>query len=396
MMRTLVVVRSLKMGGMERVAVNLADAFAEAGHDSHLVSLRRVENPLRPEHAAVTQHQLSLSRWARLTGVGLVFELIARLILNPLLQRSVYLGTGIMGGVVFWLWLKLFERKHGKVDRLVFRGVGTFEQLWSFHDSRARYVLENIMQAKGKVSEQGVSTSSFKHRCWLLGRKLFGRCLLYKRALVTVSSGVADSLREAMGIWHFQPASLQVITNPCPLQSIRQRMLEPQSAVPEGDYLISVGRLVPAKDHALLLRAYARSGVMLPLVLVGDGQERQRLQQLADDLGITHRVIFAGQQDNPYPWMHHARLFVLTSRFEGMGIVLFEALACGTPVLSVDCPGGIRDVLKGELEGSIVERSEEALAEGLRQHVIGDKPPIRDAWLDDFLPERVAEAFLAS
>ncbi|MGO2132790.1 MAG: glycosyltransferase [Halomonas sp.] len=395
-MRTLVVVRSLKMGGMERVAVNLADAFAEGGHDSHLLSLRSVENPLSPEHSAVTQHLLPLNRWTRFTGLGLVFELFARLILNPLLQRSVYLGTGIMGGAVFWLWLKLFERKHGKVDRLVFRGVGTFEQLWSFRDNRARYVLENVMQAKGKINEQSLSTSSLKYRFWLLGRKLFGRCLLHKRALITVSSGVADSLREAMQVWHFQPTSLQVITNPCPLQSIRQRMLEHQPAIPEEPYLISVGRLVPAKDHALLLRAYARSGVMLSLVLVGDGQERQRLQHLADELGVAERVVFAGQQDNPYPWMHHARLFVLTSRFEGMGIVLFEALACGTPVLSVDCPGGIRDILKGELEDNIVERSEEALAEGLRQHVVGDKPPIRDAWLDDFLPERVAEAFLAS
>ncbi|WP_027966951.1 glycosyltransferase [Halomonas halocynthiae] len=395
-MRTLVVVRSLKMGGMERVAVNLADAFAEAGHDSHLLSLRKVANPLRPERAAVTQHLLPLNRWARYTGVGVLFELIARLLLNPLLKRSVYLGTGIMGGAVFWLWLKVFERKYGKVDRIVFRGAGTFEQLWTFRDSRGRYVLENVMQAKEASGGRRFTASGGVGWLSSLGRKLFGRCLLHKRDLVAVSSGVADSLREAMKIWHFQPASLQVITNPCPLQSIRQRMLEPQPDIPNEPYLVSVGRLVPAKDHALLLRAYARSGVRLPLVLIGDGQERQRLQSLADELEIADRTIFAGQQDNPYPWMHQARLFVLTSRFEGMGIVLFEALACGTPVISVDCPGGIRDILKGELENNIVVRSEDALAEGLRQHVSGSKPPIRDAWLDDFLPERVAEAFLES
>lgn len=391
-MRTLVVVRSLKMGGMERVAVNLADAFAEAGHDSHLLSLRGVENPLCPEHSAVTQHLLLLNRWTRLTGVGLIFELVARLLLNPLLKRSVYLGTGIMGGAVFWLWLKAFERKHGRVDRIVFRGAGTFEQLWSFRDSRARYVLESVMHAKRKGGDHHSNRSMRKH----LGRRLFARCLLHGRHLVAVSSGVADSLRVAMAVWRFQPASLQVIPNPCPLERIRQRMLEPQPAIPDESYLVSVGRLVPSKDHALLLQAYAHSGVILPLVLVGDGQERERLQQLANELGVAPRVIFAGQQDNPYPWMHHARLFVLTSRFEGMGIVLFEALACGTPVLSVDCPGGIRDILKGELEGSIVERSEKALVEGLRQHVIGEKSPMRDAWLDDFLPERVAEAFIAS
>ena len=381
-MRTLVVVRSLKMGGMERVAVNLADAFAEAGHESHLLSLRKVDNPLCPEHPSVRQHHLLVHWWARATLVGLVLELLARLVLNPLLKRSVYLGAGVMGGAVFWLWLKAFERRHGRVDRLVFRGVGTFEQVWTFRDSRARYVLENVLHAKDQ--------SKRNH----LGRRLFARCLLHGRHLVAVSSGVAESLREAMQVWHFQPASLMVIPNPCPLQSIRRSMLEPHPAIPEVPYLVSVGRLVPAKDHALLLRSYARSGVKLPLVLVGDGQERERLQQLADSLGIAERVVFTGQQANPYPWMHQARLFVLSSRFEGMGIVLFESLACGTPVLSVDCPGGIREILKGELEASIVEHSEEALAEGLRQRVIGDKPSIRDAWLDDFRPERIAGAFL--
>lgn len=393
-MRTLVVVRSLKMGGMERVAVNLADAFATSGHESHLLSLYGIDNPLRPEHPLVHQHHLPLRWWARATLIGLALELLARWVLNPLLKRSVYLGAGVMGGAVFWLWLKIFERRYGRVDHLIFRGAGTFEQTWAFRDRRACYVLESVMQASRKISELQVSTNGWKYRLWLLGRKLFGRCLLQNRRLVAVSSGVAESLREAMAVWQFQPASVRVIPNPCPLQSIRSSMHEPQPAIPEEPYLVTVGRLVPPKDQALMLRAYARSGVILPLVLVGAGQERERLQQLTKSLGIAERVIFAGQQANPYPWMHHARLFILSSRFEGMGIVLFEALACGTPVLSVDCPGGIRDILKGELETSVVAHTEEALAEGLRQHVIGDKPPICDAWLDDFRPERVAGAFL--
>ena len=105
-MRTLVVVRSLKMGGMERVAINLADAFAEAGHESHLVSFRPVKTPLRPSHSGVRQHALPLMRWSRLTVIGFCLELIARWVLNPLLKRALFLGTGIMGGVVFraWLW----------------------------------------------------------------------------------------------------------------------------------------------------------------------------------------------------------------------------------------------------------------------------------------------------
>ncbi|UYG01945.1 glycosyltransferase [Halomonas sp. LR3S48] len=379
-MRTLVVVRSLKMGGMERVAVNLADAFAQAGHESHLLSFRRVKKPLAPEHEQVSQHHLALRWWTRATGVGLLLELMARLFLNPFVKRSLFLGSGIMGGVVFRVWLRAFERRYGKVDCIVFRGIGTFELVWTFRDGKACYVLENILH---------VREDSWR-------RRLFARCLYQGRHLVTVSDGVADSVRRAMGVWRFKPVSLRVVYNPCPVGSIRRQMQQPEPDLPEGPYIVNVARLVPAKDQALLLRAYARSGVTLPLVLVGDGQERSRLEVLAKELGIAERVMFAGQRDNPYPWMHHARLFVLSSRFEGMGIVLFEALACGTPVLSVDCPGGIRSVLKGELETSIVPHDENSLATGIHVAIQGEKPSIKEAWLDDFRPEGVANRFLAS
>lgn len=376
-MRTLVVVRSLKMGGMERVAVNLADAFAEAGHESHLLSLRRVERPLAPEQSEVQQHHLALRWWARLTGVGLVLELLVRLFLNPVVKRSLFLGTGVMGGLVFRLWLRAFERRHGRVDRIVFRGIGTFELVWTFRNDRARYVLENILHVQ--------------ERSWR--RRLFARCLYQGRHLVTVTEGVAESVREAMAAWHFRPASLEVIVNPCPVVSIRRQMREPEPDLPDGPYIVNVARMVPAKDQALLLRAYARSGITLPLVMVGEGRERSRLEALARELAIAERVLFAGQRANPYPWMHHARLFVLSSRFEGMGIVLFEALACGTPVLSVDCPGGIREILKGELASCAVPHDEESLAEGIRTAVKGEKPPIKERWLDDFRPETVAARF---
>lgn len=377
-MRTLVVVRSLKMGGMERVAVNLADAFAQAGHESHLLSFRRVKKPLKPEHESVHQHTLALRWWARATVVGFVLELLARLFLNPLIKRSLFLGSGIMGGMVFQIWLWAFEKRHGRVDRIVFRGVGTFEMVWTFRSERACYVLENVMH------DQEVSKR----------QRLFARCLYHGRHLIAVSDGVAESVQTAKQVWQFKPASLRVIYNPCPVESIRRQMMAPTPDIPGKPYIVNVARLVPAKDQALLLRAYSRSGVKMPLVLVGDGQERPRLEVLAKELGIAEQVIFAGQQDNPYPWMHHARLLVLSSRFEGMGIVLFEALACGTPVLSVDCPGGIRSVLKGELESSIVSHDEENLSKGIDEAIQGEKPQILESWLEDFKPEVVANRFL--
>ncbi|MDL4864385.1 glycosyltransferase [Halomonas elongata] len=379
-MRTLIVVRSLKLGGMERVAVNLADSFAAIGHESHLVSFRNVKKPLAPERDDVRVHRLPLIRYVRLTGVGYLLEMLARLFLNPFLSRSLFLATGLMGGTVFRCWLMRFEHQYGKVDRIIFRGHGTFELVWSFRDSRARYVLENIFH------DPAVS--------WR--RRLFSRCLYHRRHLVAVSDGVAQSVHQAMSLWRFSPCSVEVIPNPCPVGSIRKQMLENEPELPKIPYLVNVARLVPAKDHELLLHAYAESKLELPMVVVGDGQQLQCLQQLAASLGVRDKVIFTGSRQNPYPWMRNARLFVLSSRYEGMGIVLSEALACGTPVLSVDCPGGVRQILKGELEKSIVDREVEALAAGMRQAVKGPKPRIREEWLEDFFPQRIANAFLAS
>lgn len=377
-MRTLVVVRSLKMGGMERVAVNLADAFAEVGHESHLLTFRKACRPLSPSRSDVKVHHFSLHWAMRLSLVGAVAEALSRWFLNPLIRRSYFVCPGFLGGYLFRAWLWWFERRHGRVDRIIFRGVGTFEQVWSYRDPRARFVLENLVY----------------RRMTNWRRRLFARCLFQGKHLVAVSRGVAKNVEDAQRALGFTPASLSVIVNPCPLASIRHLMQEPVPEIPDQPYIVNVARLVPAKDQALLLRAYAIAAPEELLVLVGAGQERKRLEALAEELGIRDRVIFAGQQANPYPWMRHARLFVLSSRFEGMGIVLFEALACGTPVLSVNCPGGVREILKGPLESALVPHDAESLAEGIRAVLRGEKPLINDACLEDFQPQTVVARFL--
>ncbi|MFD2191370.1 glycosyltransferase [Pistricoccus aurantiacus] len=377
-LRTLVVVRTLKMGGMERVAVNLADAFAEAGHESHLLFFRKENQALAPEHPRVRVHHFPLHWAQRLSGIGLLLEALSRWLLNPLVRRSHFVWTGGLGGLLLRCWLNRFERRHGRLDRIVFRGIGTFEQVWSFRDDRAYFVLENILRPRG---------SGWK-------RRLYARCLFQGKHLVAVSRGVADTAEQARRSWQFQPASLSVIVNPCPLRSIRQRSLSQEPDLPSEPYIVNVARLVPAKDHALLLRAYARAQPREALVIVGDGGQRRSLEALARELGIAERVYFVGHRDNPYPWMRAARLFVLSSRFEGLGIVLLEALACGTPVLSVDSVGGIREVLKGPLERCIVARDEASLAEGITRALASAPFDIDDAWLQDFQPARVVERFL--
>jgi glycosyltransferase involved in cell wall biosynthesis len=207
---------------------------------------------------------------------------------------------------------------------------------------------------------------------------------------------VRISIEERLRKTGHQPASLRVIFNQCPVENIRSMMLEKDPDIPVEPYILNVARLVPQKGHRRLLEAYAMAAPSELLVIVGDGVLRSSLETLARELGIEDRVRFVGKKQNPYPWMHHARLFVLSSEHEGLPLVLSESLACGTLVVSVDCPGGIRDVLKGELEEFVSEMSALALA-GKISHALAKQPfPIKDEWLADFHESQTVAAFLAA
>ncbi|WP_233266277.1 glycosyltransferase [Cobetia sp. L2A1] len=378
-MRTLVVVRSLKMGGMERVAVNLADSLAAAGHETHMVTWRQRDQVLAPDHGAVQLHMVPIKQRVRRSVSGAVMAFVSRLLLNPLIRRSHFVWVGKAGGEEFSRWLEDFEREHGAVDRIIFRGLGTFELVWGFQDSRARYVLENRIDFKGPHWKQ----------------RLFARCLLQGKHLVAVSDDVAQGAREIASRLNVRPAHVETIVNACPIAQIRQQAMLDEPDIPDEPFILNVARLVCQKDHALLLRAYALANPQERLVIVGAGPKLEELQSLAEQLGISERVIFAGQRANPYAWMRAARLFVLSSRVEGMGIVLMEALACGTPVVSVDCRGGVREILKGELEQAIAPHSAEGLATRMNELLASGGYSVRDEWLEDFCPQTMVRRFLA-
>lgn len=377
-MRTLIVVRTLKIGGMERVAVNLADAFAAQGHDSHLMTFKVRPPQLSPQDARVHVHHFALSRAMWRSGLGGAVDIAAR-IGNVLIRKSYFLPAGWWGGRLFRRELNRLEQQHGRFDRIIFRGMGTFEAIWSFHDPRACYVLENILKMDGQ-------------RDRLAHRK--AHCLFHGKHLVSVSSGVERQVDATLREFGIVPASLRTITNPCPIVDIRRAARSDSPAAEHAPYLLNVARLVPQKNHRLLLQAYALTQTSLPLVIVGDGPLRKELETLAAELGIADRVHFAGRQLNPYPWMLHARLFVLSSSHEGLGIVLLEALACGTPVVSVDCPGGVRDIMHGELAAYLSEMTPEALAARMDETLNAGCYTVDERWLDAFSPAQVTATFL--
>src|SRR3546814_2435399 len=98
----------------------------------------------------------------------------------------------------------------------------------------------------------------------------------------------------------------------------------------------------PQKDFPTLLKAFAllRQEHPAKLIILGDGAGKEGLEALAETLGIRADVAFPGYVANPYAYFRHASLFVLSSAWEGLPNVLIEAMACGCPVVSTDCPSG--------------------------------------------------------
>lgn len=377
-MRTLVVIHSLKMGGMERVAVNLADAFADEGHESHLLACRNHPNDLCPANQSVQLHHFDQFQALMKSIIGIPVFLLSRALLGVLLPRSHFMWVGWLSGWLLKRHIQKLERQHGRFDRIVFRGLGTFKYFWSFRDDRNVYVLENVIH--------------YDRPLWQ--KKLEWKLVFDGRHLACVSSGVMESAEEAFTKGEIKPKSLRVITNPCPVEQINTLAQDTDPDIPTEPYILNVARLVPQKGHELLLEAYARSGINQKLVIVGEGPLRDDLENKARVLGVADRVFFAGKRKNPYPWMKHADLFVLASEYEGLGIVLTEALACGTPILSTDSRGGVRFVFKGELAQYLTPDTPDGLAQGLESTVTKLPIRIKPEWLAPFKSKTVVNAFL--
>lgn len=181
----------------------------------------------------------------------------------------------------------------------------------------------------------------------------------YPRAagLVTMTQGAMRYFAGAM------PRRTWVIPNPA---TIPVSAFNRQS---DGRTIGAVGRLVPQKGFDLLLEAFARVARVLPewrLVLWGDGPDRAALEEQRLRLGLNESVDMPGVTARPAEWITRSDMFVLSSRFEGWGLVVGEAMAAGLPVVSFDCEWGPAEMIEHDKSGILVPNGDtDALAEAM-------------------------------
>jgi glycosyltransferase involved in cell wall biosynthesis len=189
-------------------------------------------------------------------------------------------------------------------------------------------------------------------------------------AVITPSAGVAGELEHYAGL---SPERLYAIPNPIVDDRLQQWAHQPVDEAwfrrSDRPVILGVGALEPRKDFPTLLRAFAQvrgQGYEPRLVILGEGPQRGELAGLAEQLGVADYFWLPGYVSNPYPYMAAAAVFALSSRREGSGAVLVEALACGTPVVSTDCPHGPRETLQhGRVAPLVPVGDPERLADAL-------------------------------
>ena len=188
--------------------------------------------------------------------------------------------------------------------------------------------------------------------------------------LGAVSRGVARAFARLAGV---PEEVFRILPNPIPLERVRRLAQEPLPSLPfsfGAPFFLGVGRLHPNKGWDLILQAFARFLRWVPknpfhLLILGEGGDRQVLENLVRELGLTGRVWFLGHSPNPYAYMLRAKALVMASRYEGLPTVALEALALGLPVIATESEGGLGEALGEGKFGLLVPRNPESLAEGM-------------------------------
>ncbi len=326
----LFVLANLGGGGAERAIVNLANRLDRALFEPHVALFRR-EGPFLADLADdINTYEIQpmekgflAKNWERVRGLCRIYHAI-----KPALIMSVLWQTNVV--TLFAATLCRF---------------------------RCPIVINEQVAPK-----ENLASEWHRYLFWPLAG------FLYRRAarIVTISQGISNELAERLSL---PRSSVAVIPNPVDVDRVRAAA-EAEVAPPrEGrPLLVAVGRLTPQKDFPTLLRAVAQVVLTLPvdLLLIGEGPERSNLGVLIAELQLQPYVRLIGFQSNPYMYMKQAQLFILSSRWEGFGNVLVEAMALGVPVIATDCPYGPREILEDGKYGVLVPiGDEEALAQAI-------------------------------
>lgn len=331
-MKVLFVLPNIAVGGVERVRLALIEYFSARGIECRLALRRRRGELLEHACELVTVEELAPR------GLHQFVPSLVRLIKREQPTHVVTAFTDV--GALTWASLRLAN-------------------------SRAKLV--HTVDASDAMTDSGVW--SVGRLRFLLHRRIVE--FVYRRAdmIVAVSDGVRV---EVVSDYAIDSRRVAMLYNPVVPDAMLgwQRMLANRL---DGPYrIVAIGRLAHQKGFDILIRALARVPGSWQLSIWGEGTERPKLAELIAALGLQERIQLHGYTSEPFHAMRGSDLFVMPSRYEGLGNVLIEALACQCQIVASDCPHGPREILQDGLLGELVPIEDvDALAGAIERTMAG-------------------------
>lgn len=327
-MRITLVISSLWGGGAERVLSVLANGWAEQRHEVSILTFEEEEGPTHPLRAAIKLRRLGLLRQSHSFSQGLFVNMRRIRVLRRAIRES-------RPNLVI-----SFMDQTNVLTVLATRGLGV-----------PVIISERTSPRRPKVS-----------RVWATLCRL---CYPLADVLVCQTPG---------GLAGFQAlARVRGVAIPNPI-AVPDTPTGQKNGRP-GLAMVAMGRLIQEKGFDLLLDAFARVAGLHPdwfLTIIGKGPLRSQLEEQSNTLGIGTRVHFAGELTDPFSVLRAADLFVLSSRFEGFPMALAEAMACGLPVVSFDCPEGPHDIVRDGIDGILVPPEDVASLAAVMARLMSD------------------------
>jgi len=376
--------------GIGRFMVNLAHALFDKGHRVDLVMgrkegdyLNEIPAGIRTVNLAVKSPLQALGSLTRVHGDAMA---LAKMILAP---KSHWV-LGAIPGLARYL---IREQPQVMISAMDYPNIAAI-----LARDASRVSTKLILTVHIDISAK-VANNQQSHRIRTFP-KVARRFYPKSDAIVAVSKGVAKDWSKMLNL---PPDRITTIYNPVITPELKDDLameyacdwLTPGSP----PVILSVGKLHPQKDFFTLLRAFARVRKVINtrLIILGEGEQRVKLLKQAQDLGISDDFYLPGFVKNPFSYMAKASVFVLSSAWEGLSMVLIEALACGCPVVSTDCPSGPAEVLENGHFGPLVPVGDDAaLAEAIF-HCIKN-PPNKNILIargQEFSSEHAAEEYIA-
>ncbi|MGP4713582.1 MULTISPECIES: glycosyltransferase [unclassified Psychrobacter] len=345
------VIKCLQGGGAERVVLTLGQGFYELGFEVHIVRIRpRIEYELNPN----LNYHLLRNRFKP-------FRLI------PGEERRDKVYAQVLDHYI--------SNKIGHPD-IILSNLDRADSILSYSKlPNIIYVIHNTLSLLHKFGQTALAKQTQERFVEIYS----------KHPCACVSQGVEKDFLHNFG--DITPTT--AIYNPIDRDNIQKQA---NAFVPDHqNYIIHVGSFKEAKRHDVLLKAYAKTDQSIPLLLLGQGKLQSEIKALVTELGLEDKVVFLGFQENPFPYIKHAQFMVLTSEWEGFALVIAEALALDTAVISTDCPSGPSELLP---EGNLMPVNDvDVIAKTLMQAM--SHPDQFHATFDEsLLPDSIAQQYL--